>query len=141
AGGALCAHPRSRANRTVRLPRAGGAVVVPDDRHGTGQASHAVRPCNRCLRRRIMGRLGCLPAGWRPLAFPRGATVQASLGQPDRDRAAGGHKVSPPSLSLTDVTKNFGPTEIIRGVSMKVAGGERHALIGPNGAGKTTLFN
>jgi branched-chain amino acid transport system ATP-binding protein len=46
-----------------------------------------------------------------------------------------------PSLILVDVTKNFGATEIIRGVSMKVAAGERHALIGPNGAGKTTLFN
>ncbi len=42
---------------------------------------------------------------------------------------------------MTDVTKNFGQTEIIRGVSMNVAAGERHALIGPNGAGKTTLFN
>jgi branched-chain amino acid transport system ATP-binding protein len=46
-----------------------------------------------------------------------------------------------PSLALTDVIKNFGPTQIIRGVSMSVAPGERHALIGPNGAGKTTLFN
>jgi branched-chain amino acid transport system ATP-binding protein len=46
-----------------------------------------------------------------------------------------------PSLTLNGVTKNFGPTEIIRGVSIKVAAGERHALIGPNGAGKTTLFN
>src|SRR3984957_18793670 len=46
-----------------------------------------------------------------------------------------------PPVTLRDVTKNFGPTEIIRGVSMNVAGGERHALIGPNGAGKTTLFN
>jgi len=49
--------------------------------------------------------------------------------------------VSPPALSLTGVTKKFGQTEIIRGVSMNVAAGERHALIGPNGAGKTTLFN
>jgi branched-chain amino acid transport system ATP-binding protein len=46
-----------------------------------------------------------------------------------------------PSLTLTDVTKNFGATQIIRGVSMSVSAGERHALIGPNGAGKTTLFN
>ena len=31
--------------------------------------------------------------------------------------------MNPPGLSLIDVTKNFGQTEIIRGVSMKVAGG------------------
>ena len=49
--------------------------------------------------------------------------------------------MSPPALSLTGVTKKFGQTEIIRGVSIDVAAGERHALIGPNGAGKTTCFN
>ena len=49
--------------------------------------------------------------------------------------------MNPPSLSLRDVTKNFGQTEIIRGVDLDVVAGERHALIGPNGAGKTTLFN
>lgn len=46
-----------------------------------------------------------------------------------------------PALALHDVHKNFGATRIIRGVSLAVANGERHAIIGPNGAGKTTLFN
>jgi branched-chain amino acid transport system ATP-binding protein len=46
-----------------------------------------------------------------------------------------------PALSLKDVRKSFGPTEIIRGVNLDIAQGERHAIIGPNGAGKTTLFN
>ncbi len=46
-----------------------------------------------------------------------------------------------PALSLKDVRKNFGPTEIIRGVDLDIKLGERHAIIGPNGAGKTTLFN
>ena len=45
------------------------------------------------------------------------------------------------ALSLKDLRKNFGPTEIIRGVNLEVKRGERHAVIGPNGAGKTTLFN
>jgi branched-chain amino acid transport system ATP-binding protein len=45
------------------------------------------------------------------------------------------------ALSLEDVRKNFGPTEIIRGVTLDIAAGERHAIIGPNGAGKSTLFN
>ncbi len=45
------------------------------------------------------------------------------------------------ALELREVKKNFGPTEIIRGVNLDVARGERHAIIGPNGAGKTTLFN
>ena len=45
------------------------------------------------------------------------------------------------ALSLRHVAKSFGQTEIIRGVSLDVKKGERHAIIGPNGAGKTTLFN
>jgi branched-chain amino acid transport system ATP-binding protein len=46
-----------------------------------------------------------------------------------------------PVLQLQDVHKRFGATPIIRGVSLSVARGERHAIIGPNGAGKSTLFN
>ena len=45
------------------------------------------------------------------------------------------------ALSLSHVSKSFGPIEIIRNVSLDIAPGERHAIIGPNGAGKSTLFN
>jgi branched-chain amino acid transport system ATP-binding protein len=45
------------------------------------------------------------------------------------------------ALSLRNVGKAFGQMQIIRGVSLDVKRGERHAIIGPNGAGKTTLFN
>jgi branched-chain amino acid transport system ATP-binding protein len=46
-----------------------------------------------------------------------------------------------PALELADLRKNFGRTEIIRGVSLQIPAGERHAVIGPNGAGKSTLYN
>jgi len=45
------------------------------------------------------------------------------------------------ALSLVDVHKSFGATKIIRGVSLDIECGERHAIIGPNGAGKSTLFH
>ena len=45
------------------------------------------------------------------------------------------------ALGLVGLHKNFGRTEIIRGVDLSVGQGERHAIIGPNGAGKSTLFN
>jgi len=45
------------------------------------------------------------------------------------------------AIELSGVIKNFGRTEIIRGVDLSVRAGERHAMIGPNGAGKSTLFN
>jgi branched-chain amino acid transport system ATP-binding protein len=46
-----------------------------------------------------------------------------------------------PAISLKDVRKNFGPTEIIRGLTLAINPGERHAIIGPNGAGKSTMFH
>ena len=45
------------------------------------------------------------------------------------------------ALEITDLKKSFGKAEIIRGVNLSIAKGERHAIIGPNGAGKSTLFN
>jgi len=39
------------------------------------------------------------------------------------------------------VRKDFGETAIIRGVSLDIEEGEKHAIIGPNGAGKSTLFH
>jgi branched-chain amino acid transport system ATP-binding protein len=45
------------------------------------------------------------------------------------------------ALELKNVQKNFGKTEIIRGIDLAVQAGERVAIIGPNGAGKSTLFN
>jgi branched-chain amino acid transport system ATP-binding protein len=45
------------------------------------------------------------------------------------------------ALELSEVRKQFGRTEIIRGINLSIAKGERHALIGPNGAGKSTTFN
>ncbi len=44
-------------------------------------------------------------------------------------------------LELKNVKKDFGSTNIIRGVNLKVKKGEIHSLIGPNGAGKSTLYN
>ncbi len=45
------------------------------------------------------------------------------------------------ALELTGLTKSFGLAQIIRGVTLEVGEGERHAIIGPNGAGKSTLFH
>src|SRR5574343_1682350 len=64
---------------------------------------------------------------------------------PDRERernqAQGDRSMSTYARELKDVRKNFGKTEIIRGVNLAVKAGERVAVIGPNGAGKSTLFN
>ena len=46
-----------------------------------------------------------------------------------------------PRCGCEDIRKSFGATPIIRGVSLDIFRGERHAIIGPNGAGKSTLFN
>lgn len=49
--------------------------------------------------------------------------------------------MSNPALSINNLHKSFGPAHIIRGVTLDIEPGERHAIIGPNGAGKSTLFN
>ena len=46
-----------------------------------------------------------------------------------------------PAIRLSGLKKNFGATEVIRGVDLDIHPGERHAIIGPNGAGKSTLFH
>ncbi len=45
------------------------------------------------------------------------------------------------ALAIRDLRKSFGATAIIKGVTLAVAVGERHAIIGPNGAGKSTFFH
>ena len=52
--------------------------------------------------------------------------------------------LTPPAsaaLVLAGLHKSFGPTQVIRDLSLRVASGERVAIIGPNGAGKSTLFD
>jgi ABC transport system ATP-binding/permease protein len=43
-------------------------------------------------------------------------------------------------LEADDVSKAFGPTEVVRRFSARIMRGDRVGLIGPNGAGKTTLL-
>src|SRR5206468_12166967 len=87
----------------------------------------AVGRRNRCAGRR-------LPAVPADLAADRG-------GVGPRDGRGGGAMTGPVALSLVGVEMRFGATPIIRGVSLDIPCGERHAIIGPNGAGKSTLFN
>src|SRR5580698_4356857 len=69
----------------------------------------------------------------------QGTTAQGTTAQ--GTTAQGTTAQGTTALSLRDVRKNFGPTEIIRGITLDIAPGERHCIIGPNGAGKTTCFN
>ena len=43
-------------------------------------------------------------------------------------------------LALEDVEAGYGPLQVLRRVTLRVAPGEIVSLIGPNGAGKTTLI-
>jgi iron(III) transport system ATP-binding protein len=43
-------------------------------------------------------------------------------------------------VTLAGVTKSFGPTRAVSGVSLDIASGELVAVLGPSGCGKTTLL-
>ncbi|GAA4524832.1 sugar ABC transporter ATP-binding protein [Chelativorans composti] len=45
-----------------------------------------------------------------------------------------------PVLEARDVSRSFGPVEVLHGVELALYPGEVHALIGENGAGKSTLM-
>ena len=99
--------------------------------------------------------LGALAWAWRPFA-QRWSQMQAQAQSPVSASVAPqseSHVVQTPrsrgeasasahvALAVQGLYKQFGSTEIIRGVDLQVRQGERVALIGPNGAGKSTLFN
>ncbi len=43
-------------------------------------------------------------------------------------------------IQLDNITKSFGPLQVLRGISLTVESGEVVSIVGPSGAGKTTLL-
>ena len=43
-------------------------------------------------------------------------------------------------LTVTNLAKSYGPTDIFSGISLTIPHGARFAIVGPNGIGKTTLL-
>ena len=43
-------------------------------------------------------------------------------------------------VSIQNITKRFGPTPVVNGVTLDIADGELFFLLGPSGCGKTTLL-
>ena len=45
------------------------------------------------------------------------------------------------ALTVRDVYKRFGPTEVLKGINLEIGSGEFTVLVGPSGCGKSTLLN
>ncbi len=75
--------------------------------------------------------LEAAPAG-RPVYAPARGAALAFEGA--------GEEVAGRELTVTGVTKRFGPVTALRDVSLTVSGGEFVTILGPSGCGKTTLL-
>src|SRR5262249_6726488 len=60
-------------------------------------------------------------------------------GLPDR-REGEAMAAAAPLLRIVDLHKRFGSLEVLAGISLDVARGEKVSVIGPSGSGKTTLL-
>ena len=45
------------------------------------------------------------------------------------------------TLKINDINKNFGKTEVLKGINLDIKNGEFLVLLGPSGCGKSTLLN
>src|SRR6202521_5368055 len=45
------------------------------------------------------------------------------------------------ALTICDVYKRFGSTEVLKGINLEMGSGEFTVLVGPSGCGKSTLLN
>jgi len=45
------------------------------------------------------------------------------------------------TLKVSNLTKNFGKTQVLKQINLEVSDGEFIVLLGPSGCGKSTLLN
>src|SRR6056300_322532 len=45
------------------------------------------------------------------------------------------------TLKINDINKNFGKTEVLKGINLNISDGDFLVLLGPSGCGKSTLLN
>src|SRR5258708_3542806 len=59
---------------------------------------------------------------------------------PAKVRPSHGGKTGMATVSIRDVRKRYGSTEVLHGVSVEIEDGEFVILVGPSGCGKSTLL-
>ena len=109
----------------------------------------AKRPPSRAPLPSLSGRFprpsGRGEGGWGKRA-PTGAQAPASAGEKHSRSAKALRPLIPVAadlmarISLPNIPKSFGATEVIHDVSLEIADGELVVFVGPSGCGKSTLL-
>src|SRR5262249_18998522 len=64
---------------------------------------------------------------------------QVFRARPDRRRREVGEAMS--ALTVSDLYKRFGATEVLKGIDLEIGSGEVTVLVGPSGCGKSSPLN
>ncbi|MFZ2312996.1 MAG: ABC transporter transmembrane domain-containing protein [Methylobacter sp.] len=112
----------------------GGASIAND-----ALRTSAIAPDNRSLRCSTSPVHGVVPPDLTSMDGGNAARLPGAVAAMQSSAASYGDKIN--LIDFNNVTKSYGKRQVLTGINLHIAAGEKIALVGESGAGKTTLLN